>query len=191
MHAKNRARTIYAHVRDGMVCKPKVSHLWLALLAYCLLTIVLTYPVAFTVPSAPAGNESGDRFEYVWALWWTKEALLDLHTSPANLTMLYYPYGAHHPLLLSDAFFIVACLPLVLLSGPVVAYNLYFLGSFVLTGFATYLLCYSVTRRRWPSFLGGVVFAFLPFRYLHGAEGHLNLLSTLSQGIWRFSSTRT
>jgi len=161
-----------------MVCKPKVSHLWLALLAYCLLTIVLTYPVAFTVPSAPAGNESGDRFEYVWALWWTKEALLDLHTSPANLTMLYYPYGAHHPLLLSDAFFIVACLPLVLLSGPVVAYNLYFLGSFVLTGFATYLLCYSVTRRRWPSFLGGVVFAFLPFRYLHGAEGHLNLLST-------------
>ncbi|HJX38895.1 MAG TPA: hypothetical protein VJ714_09855 [Anaerolineae bacterium] len=174
-----------------MVCKPKVSHLWLALLAYCLLTIVLTYPVAFTVPSAPAGNESGDRFEYVWALWWTKEALLDLHTSPANLTMLYYPYGAHHPLLLSDAFFIVACLPLVLLSGPVVAYNLYFLGSFVLTGFATYLLCYSVTRRRWPSFLGGVVFAFLPFRYLHGAEGHLNLLSTLSQGIWRFSSTRT
>jgi len=161
-----------------MVCRPKVSHLWLALLAYCLLTIVLTYPVAFTVLSAPAGNESGDRFEYVWALWWTKEALLDLHTSPANLTLLHYPYGAHHPLLLSDAFFIVACLPLVLLSGPVVAYNLYFLGSYVLAGFATYLLCYSVTGRRWPSFVGGVVFAFLPFRYLHGAEGHLNLLST-------------
>src|SRR4030042_1405078 len=37
MHAKNRARTIYAHVRDGMVCRPKVSHLWLALLSvYCI-----------------------------------------------------------------------------------------------------------------------------------------------------------
>jgi len=176
-HVQNRARTLYACARDGIVCRPKASHLWLALLAYCVLTIVLTYPVALSVPSAPAGAESGDRFEYVWALWWTKEALLDLHTSPANLTLLYYPYGAHHPLLLSDAFFIIACLPLVLLSGPVVAYNVYFLGSYVLTGFATYLLCYSVTRCRWPSFLGGVVFAFQPFRYLLGAEGHINLLS--------------
>ena len=176
-HVQNSARTLYACAREGIVCRPKASHLWLALLAYCVLTIVLTYPVAFSVPSAPAGNESGDRFEYVWALWWTKEALLDLHTSPANLTLLYYPYGAYHPLLLSDAFFIVACLPLVLLSGPVVAYNVYFLGSYVLTGFATYLLCYSVTRRGWPSFLGGVVFAFQPFRYLLGAEGHINLLS--------------
>jgi hypothetical protein len=178
MHAKNRVKTLYAHVKDRVLCRPKVSHLWLALLAYCLVTIVVTYPVAFSLFSAPAGNESGDRFEYVWALWWTKEALLDLHTSPANLTLMYYPYGAQHPLLLSDAFFIVVCLPLVLLSGPVAAYNLYFLASFVLTGFATYLLCYSLTRRRWPSFLGGVVFAFLPFRYLHGAEGHVNLLST-------------
>jgi hypothetical protein len=143
-----------------------------------LLTIVFTYPVAFTVPSAPAGIESGDRFEYVWELWWAKKALVDLRTSPANLTMLYYPYGAYHPLLLLDTCLILSSLPLVLLFGPVVAYNLYFLASYVLTGFATYLLCYSVTGRRWPSFLGGTIFAFMPFRSLHGAHGHLEILTT-------------
>jgi hypothetical protein len=178
LHPRRAAGWLRRQVKDKAAQNSSLSMLLLVLAAYCLLTVVLTWPVVLEVSSAPAGNESGDRFEYVWALWWTKEALLDLHTSPANLSLLYYPYGADHPLLLSDAFFIVACLPLVLLSGPVVAYNVYFLASFVLTGFATYLLCYSVTHRTWPSFLGGVVFAFLPFRYLHGAEGHVNLLST-------------
>jgi hypothetical protein len=67
---------------------------------------------------------------------------------------------------------------LVVLFGPVAAYNLYFLGSFVLTGFTTYLLCYFVTRSGWASFLGGTIFAFVPFRSLHGASGHLNMLTT-------------
>jgi hypothetical protein len=178
MRAKSEAAALYAHIRDYVPNNTSASTLLLVLLAYGLLTIVSTYPVAFNIPVAPAGIERGDRFEYVWTLWWTKKAFIDLQASPASLTMLYYPHGAYHPLLLLDACFILSSLPLVLLFGPVMAYNLYFLGSYVLTGFTTYLLCYSVTGRRWPSFLGGVVFAFIPFRSLHGAHGHLEILTT-------------
>jgi hypothetical protein len=169
---------LYARIRHYVTRNANASTLLLVFVAYCLLTIAFTYPVAFNISSAPAGIKGGDKFEYVWTLWWAKKALIDFRTSPANVTMLYYPYGAYHPLLLSDAFLMLFSLPLVLVGGPVVAYNLFFLVSYALTGFTTYLLCYFVTRHKWCSFLGGVIFAYIPFRSVHGAYGQLNILTT-------------
>ncbi len=143
------------------------------LVFYTLLTMVFTYPIVFNIARNPAGSPY-----FVWELWWAKRSLIDLHANLANLTSLYYPQGAYLPLLWTDLYSMVSSLPLVLLFGPLVAYNVHFLATYVLTGFATYLVCYHLTRRQWPSFLGGVVFAFCSFRSHQAVHGHLNLMLT-------------
>jgi len=148
----------------------------LVLMGYCALTVILTYPAAFHILTHPAG--STDAYEYVWEQWWGKTALLDLHTNVANLTSLYYPQGAYHPVVWSDAYLFLLSIPLVLVSGPVLAYNLHFFTSYMLTGFATYLLCLALTKRQGASFVGGLIFAFAPIRSDHAAHGMLSLMIT-------------
>jgi hypothetical protein len=142
------------------------------ILAYALITVVVTYPVAFGLRSALAGAPDQDALQHLWISWWTEKALLDLGTSPAQASYLYYPDGTYHPMLWVTPYPQVAALPLQLLFGQVVAYNLHLLLSFVLTGLTTYLLCYYLTRNRSASFIGGLIFAFFPNRLSH-ATVHL------------------
>ena len=146
------------------------------LLAYVVLTVVFTYPVALDIMTEPAG--STDVYEYMWELWWAKRSLVDLQRSPADVTALYHPYGAYHPLLLLDAYLMLTSLPMVMLFSPAAATNLHLLASYVLTGFATYLLCHSLTRRHWPAFIGGAMFAFSPFRSDRAAHGVISMALT-------------
>jgi hypothetical protein len=148
----------------------------LVLVGYCAFTAIFTYPAVFHIFTRPAG--STDAYEYVWEQWWGKTALLDLHTDVGNLTSLYYPQGAHHPVIWSDAYLFLLSIPLVLLSGPVLAYNVHFFASYVLTGFTTYLLCLALTRRHGASFVGGLIFALAPIRSDHASGGMLSLMLT-------------
>lgn len=146
------------------------------LVLYGLLTVVFTSPVAFHLLTQPAG--STDVYEYMWELWWAKRSVIDLHISPTNVTALYHPYGAQHPILLLDAYLMLTSLPVVLLLSPAAAINLHLLSSYVFTGFTTYLLCYSLTRRHWAAFVGGAVFAFSPFRSDRAAHGVISMALT-------------
>jgi hypothetical protein len=143
------------------------------LLAYSLITVIFTYPVVLNVATSPAGSPY-----MAWTMWWAKTSLIDLRANLANLTFLYYPQGAHHPVLWMDVYVMASPLPLVLLFGPVFAYNLHFLATYALTGFTTYLLCYYLTRQHWPSFVGGLIFALSPFRSGPATVGELNLMIT-------------
>ena len=147
------------------------SVLWV-ILAYALITVVMTYPVAFRLGSALAGAPDQDALQHLWISWWTEKALLDLGTSPAEASYLYYPDGTYHPMLWVTPYPQVVALPLQLLFGQVVAYNLHLLLTFVLTGLTTYLLCTYLTRNRLASFIGGLIFAFFPNRLSH-ATAHL------------------
>jgi len=147
------------------------------ILAYALITVVMTYPVAFRLRSALAGAPDQDALQHLWISWWTEKALLDLGTSPAQASYLYYPDGTYHPMLWVTPYPQVVALPLQLLFGQVVAYNLHLLLSFVLTGLTTYLLCTYLTRNRSASFVGGLIFAFFPNRLSH-ATAHLAQVET-------------
>lgn len=153
-------------MRDGRVA------LAAATLTYVLVTVLMTYPVTCRLASAPAGLNNEDAFQHLWSLWWTKKALLDLHTNPAQLTYLYHPSEPYHPMLIVSPFVQLVALPLTLASSPIVAYNVEFLLSFILTGMTTWLLCYYLTRNALASFVGGLVFAFFPNKMLH-SMGHL------------------
>jgi hypothetical protein len=68
-------------------------------------------------------------------------------------------------------------IPLTVLWGPVVAYNLTLLLTFAMTGFGTYLWIRWLTGSTASGIVAGVVAAFLPFRFAH-LPGHLSIIST-------------
>jgi len=151
----------------------KERRLLAVLLAYSLVAMIYTFPVVLSVATIPTGSPY-----MAWTMWWAKTSLIDLRANLANLTSLYYPQGAYHPLFWVDVYTMVSPLPLVILFGPLIAYNVHFLATYALTGFTTYLLCYYLTRRHWPSFTGGLIFALSSFRFRHAVHGELNLMVT-------------
>lgn len=144
---------------------------------YTGLALLLTYPLARQVGLAAAGFEGRDPFQHVWYQWWLKEMLLEWAAWPDRVWHLYYPLGAAHPVLALHPYVPLASLPVTLLFGPLVSYNLAFLLSFSLSGLAGYLLCRYVCGDRRAAFLGGLIFAFYPNRVGHAAAGHLLLIT--------------
>jgi hypothetical protein len=165
-------------------------------LAYLGLAIFATYPAALHLTTQIAGDPGGDTLEFVWSTWWWSHALLDLHQNPIQISLLNFPAGSAFPLLplMSQSF----VLPLLLtrLVSPVFAYNIMFLGSYVLCGLAGYALCAEMSGDRLAGFVGGLIWAFFPSRGIHATAGHLFQLVIFSFPLmalywWRLVKTPT
>ncbi|MDH4138613.1 MAG: hypothetical protein OEW09_18120, partial [Anaerolineae bacterium] len=137
---------------------------------YGLLALISTHPLWRHLTTAVPSN-IGDPLLNTWILAWDGHALL---TDPAHLfdANIFFPlkatlaYSEH---LLGTA---LPMLPILLISGePVLAYNLAFLTSFMLSGFGLYLLALRYTGNRLAAFLAGLAFAFAPY--------HLSLMAHL------------
>jgi hypothetical protein len=120
-------------------------------------------------------SDIGDPLLNTWILAWDGHALL---TDPAHLfdANIFFPlkdtlaYSEH---LLGTA---LPMVPILLISGePVLAYNVAFLTSFMLSGFGLYLLALRYTGNRLAAFLAGLAFAFAPYHL--SLMGHLSLLT--------------
>jgi hypothetical protein len=145
------------------------------LLAYTLLTVLMTWPLATVFTTRlPDGT---DGWQYLWNLWWMKTALVDLHTSPFHTPYLYYPYGVSLYFDTLTPLLGVISIPLQLagLTLPTI-YNLLVGFSFVGAGYGTYLLVRHLTGDRRAAFVAGLIFAFCPYHFAH-LRGHLNLVS--------------
>ncbi len=144
-------------------------------LAYLLLTLVLTHPLAWRLDTHLCGDV-GDNYAFLWQLRWFSTALLDLHISPFHTPDLHYPEGASLLLnpttLCNTALFI----PLQRFFSYLTAYNLLVLASFWLSALTAYALVFALTRSRASAFVGGFVYAFSSFHFGH-ALGHLSTLS--------------
>ncbi|MBI1879244.1 MAG: hypothetical protein HYR94_13670 [Chloroflexi bacterium] len=145
---------------------------------YILLTLILTYPVAFGLATEIAGFKGEDNLQWRWFLWWFKHALLTLHTSITDVTLLYAPTGGEQPLYAVTVFIPALALPLTLLAGPTASFNLSFLLSFALSGYTAYLLAYYLTRHRLAAFIAGLIFAFYPARFGYATGTFLGQLTT-------------
>jgi len=141
---------------------------------YGLLALVSTHPLWRHLTTA-VPSDIGDPLLNTWILAWDGHALL---TDPAHLfdANIFFPlkdtlaYSEH---LLGTA---LPMLPILLISGePVLAYNVAFLTSFMLSGFGLYLLALRYTGNRLAAFLAGLAFAFAPYRL--SFIGHLSLLT--------------
>jgi hypothetical protein len=161
-------------------------HLY-ALLGYLALTLLMTYPLVREFSRAIPGD-GFDGWQNVWNLWWVKRALLVDGSSPYFTRFVDYPDGVHLYFHTLNIFNGLTFLPFTLNGGPLLAYNVAVVFSFVVGGYGTYLLALYVLRRtsprggRWSpgaqlaAFLGGVVFAFSPYHTAH-LLGHMQLIS--------------
>ena len=149
----------------------------LVLVGFAALTGIMTWPLLRHFRSAVLGPP-GDNLEYVWKMWWFKQALLDLRISPLFNPNVFFPFG--YPLALSETTMThtLLGLPITALFGEVVAYNTVVFCSFVWSGYGLYLLCRQLGCGRMASFLSGVAFSFCPYRLAHLGAGHLPLLGT-------------
>ena len=179
----------------------RTANKWRALLwaglGYLGLTILLTWPATGDLGQAVAGLKGRDSLQYTWSLWWSRHAWQSGH-SPAQVTLLYYPWGGEHLLLDVTPMLDWIAFGLYDFFSPTQVYNILFLSSFPLCGLAMYCLASDLTGHPLASFLAGAVYAFFPNRMGHALSGHLTqlagwwfplyvryLLSTLKAPSWR------
>lgn len=141
------------------------------------LTVLCTWPMAAHWTSAVLGPP-GDNLEYVWKLWWFKEALLTRGTTPFFNPDVFYPYG--YPVALSETTtaHTVLGLPLTAWWGEIASYNSLMFLSFVASGYGVYRLLRERGVTIYGGLAGAVAFAFCPYRLAHLGAGHLPLMGT-------------
>jgi hypothetical protein len=141
---------------------------------YGLLALVSTHPLWRHLTTA-VPSDIGDPLLNTWILAWDGHALLSdpAHLFDANIFFPLKDTLAYSEHLLGTA---LPMLPILLVSGePVLAYNVAFLMSFMLSGFSLYLLALRYTEDRLAAFLAGLAFAFAPYHL--SLIGHLSLLT--------------
>jgi len=150
---------------------------WGILLLFIALTVVMLYPLSVYPTSMVP--EPTDPLLNVWRMQWNAHAFLGGWNSLTNIfnTNIFYPF----PLTLaySEHFLGITAqaLPFLLITdNHLVGMNLSVLVTFVLSGYAMYLLVSDWTRNRWAGLVAGLLFAYSPHRF--GQINHLELLVT-------------
>jgi hypothetical protein len=121
-------------------------------------------------------TDAGDGLQNVWNLWWVNHAVCRLGTSPWFTDFLHAPDGTSllgHTLNPFNGF---AGIALQLFLSLVQTYNTILVFSFVMGGMTAFWLCRELTGSFAGSMIGGAVFTFSNFHFMH-AEGHLQLAS--------------
>jgi hypothetical protein len=151
------------------------------LLAYTLLTLGMTYPLARHFFTAIPGD-GFDGWQNLWNLWWMRQALLVEHRSPYFTDLLYYPTGVSLLFHTLNPFNGLISLPLQLAAGLYVAYNSVVVFSFAVGGLGAFLLARYTLRaapapaRTWASLLAGAIYTFSPYHNAH-LLGHMQLIA--------------
>ncbi|MBU8899879.1 hypothetical protein KRR26_30150 [Corallococcus sp. M34] len=152
------------------------------LLAFGVMSAFHTWPLVANLRGHVAGGRE-DVYMNMWHLWWMRQVVSEGH-NPFFAPMLHWPLGAElywHTLAPAKTLWGAVLLPFM----PVeTAYNLVLFGSFVLTGYTTWLLVRYLLERAghepWVSaaaaLVGACVFDFSRYHLSH-ALAHLNLVA--------------
>ncbi len=140
---------------------------------YFLLTVALTWPLLIR-PGSLVPNDLGDPLLNTWILSWDARVL--------PLTHAWWKGAQFYPVEGTLAFsehllgLTIITTPVILLTGnPLVAYNVAFFLTFVLSALSAYYLAFTISRRHDCAFLAGLAFAFAPYRMAQFA--HVQVLS--------------
>ena len=174
----------------------RFTHL-LALLAYALLAVVMTWPLARYLTTHVPGSYTWafDEYTFIWNTWWLRYSLFDLGQNPLYTSYIFYPLGISLVLYTYNLFNALISLPFqAFLPLPAIS-NLTFLLATTFSGYGTFaLLNYLIGRQqqetaadqgqssraplRLASFLGGLIYAFGAYRMVYAAIGHYDMWST-------------
>jgi hypothetical protein len=141
---------------------------------YVILTIIFTYPVAFSANTFP--GDGGDGYWFLWDLWTFKNAVF-AHTNPLFTPYIFYPVGVSLVFSTTSFFNAALSIPLQLLWDLPHAYTFLWLMSFVLSGFGAFLLVRYLGVSTKVAFVCGLIFMFSSYRFAHGMA-QLNMMTT-------------
>lgn len=127
--------------------RPWAIHLC-ALLIYTVLALLVTFPLPLYLGSQIIANGPGqvDGYLGIWNIWWAAQALISFQ-NPFVTPLLFHPQGLDlfwQTLSLPQG---ILALPITLTAGPLPAYNMLILLSFILGGYFTFLFVRAVLRR--------------------------------------------
>ncbi len=148
---------------------------------YVLIAIGMTWPLASVVDREIAWD-LGDPAFNSWVLLWTGGQVLAFLSGDFTALGRYWHGNIFHPEPLTTAYSehlapqMLQALPVLAVTDNVVlAYNLLFLSTFVLSGLGGFLLVRDLTGRPVAAFAAGVAFAYAPYRL--SQFSHLQVLS--------------
>ncbi len=157
--------------------KPPSNNRWpllAAFVGFLLLSLAWTYPLTAQF-SAKMFGVGGDRYIYLWDMWWMKKALLELHTNPLTTTYLFAPEGIDLSFHDFSIFNALLSVPLQSVFTLTQIYNLLFLASLVIGGFGCVLLLRYLTGSTLAGVISGLIFAYWGGRAYY--VDHLSLAS--------------
>jgi len=144
------------------------------LATYAILTIIFTYPVAFSANTIP--GTGGDGYWFLWDFWVFKNALFT-HLSPIFTSYIYYPIGVNLAFSTTTFFNAALSIPLQLIWGLPYAYTFVWLMNFALSGYGAFALMRYLDGSTKVAFISGLIFMFCPYHFDHGLA-HMNLIAT-------------
>ncbi len=115
---------------------------------------------------------------FVWNLRWWPYAIGHL-IDPLHTTQIGAPGGFALAWVTTAPPLGLLASPLTETTGPVVSFNLLTVLAVPLAAWAAFVFCRRLTRRFWPSLVGGAVFGFSAYEMNHSAAGQLNLTYSL------------
>jgi hypothetical protein len=173
---------------DGDWWTKPVWALTLAAILYVALTAAMTYPQARFLNQTVV-PEFGDPLLSTWRLAWVAH---QLPREPLRLFDANIFYPDRRTLAFSDAMIVpsLTVAPLVWLGvHQVIAYNILLLSGFVLSGIGMFVLVRSLTGHIGAALLAGLVFAFLPYRYMHYSHVELQQVQWMPLCLWALHRT--
>jgi len=157
------------------------AHNLLVVAFYALVAIAVTWPLV-TVIDAELAWDLGDPVFNSWVLLWTGGQVLAFLSGDVSALNRFWHGNIFHPERLTVAFSehmvpqMLQALPVLAATDNVVlAYNLLFLSTFVLSGLGAFLLVRELTGSTAAGVVAGLAFAFAPYRL--SQFSHLQVLS--------------
>jgi hypothetical protein len=154
--------------------RPSFKGLGAFLLYLALSCAIYLPPIGAAIGTRYVGDGWADARLYRWGLAWTPWALLHGH-SPLFASDVFAPGGVNLTWVTFMPSLGIVSYPLQRAFGSLVTINLLMLLAPPLAAWATYLVCVRITKRFWPSVLGGLFFGFSSYIAGHMVD-HLNLV---------------
>lgn len=149
---------------------------------YFVATLILTWPLP-TVMSRELAWDLGDPMFNSWVLKWTGGQVLAFLSGDWSALARYWHGNIFYPEPLTTAYSehlapqMLQALPILATTDNVIlAYNLLFLSTFVLSGLGAFLFVRQLTGHPLAAFVAGMAFAFAPYRLAQFS--HLQVLSS-------------
>jgi hypothetical protein len=141
---------------------------------FCVMTLFFTYPLVRCISTCVPNP--GDPLLNSWILAWDTHKLTT-DASGFFDANIFYPYANTLAYSESQPASALLAMPVLLITqNPVLAHNWFFLFSFAVSGFGTYLLVEHLTKNALAGVVSGMIFAFCQYKIAHFTQ--IQMLAT-------------